>query len=155
MFTDSSFSQLFSLLHIEHVIFVSMWSNLTCPVSASEAFFDNLTVEQEFMTGVDTDKVFIVFFFLLGFFLFYDISFYQSKSCVDELWFCRIWVGLTKILRITGLLQVNTYIEDCIAQKDPLIKILRLVCMQSVCNNGLKQKVLDFYKREIIQVEAY
>lgn len=26
-------------------------------VSASEAFFDNLTVEQEFMTGVDTDKV--------------------------------------------------------------------------------------------------
>lgn len=26
--------------------------------SASEAFFDNLTVEQEFMTGVDTDKVF-------------------------------------------------------------------------------------------------
>lgn len=27
--------------------------------SASEAFFDNLTVEQEFMTGVDTDKVFV------------------------------------------------------------------------------------------------
>lgn len=51
-------------------------------------------------------------------------------------------------------LQVNTYIEDCIAQKDPLIKILRLVCMQSVCNNGLKQKVLDYYKREILQVES-
>lgn len=49
--------------------------------------------------------------------------------------------------------QVNTYIEDCIAQKDPLIKILRLVCMQSVCNNGLKQKVLDYYKREILQVQ--
>lgn len=29
---------------------------------------------------------------------------------------------------------------------------MRLVCMQSVCNNGLKQKVLDFYKREILQV---
>lgn len=50
-------------------------------------------------------------------------------------------------------MQINTYIEDCIAQKDPLIKILRLVCMQSVCNNGLKQKVLDFYKREILQVQ--
>jgi hypothetical protein len=48
--------------------------------------------------------------------------------------------------------QVNTYIEDCISQKDPLIKVLRLMCMQSVCNNGLKQKVLDFYKREILQV---
>uniref|UniRef100_A0A8C4YZF6 Vacuolar protein sorting-associated protein 33A n=1 Tax=Gadus morhua TaxID=8049 RepID=A0A8C4YZF6_GADMO len=76
-----------------------------CPV-ASEAFFDNLTVEQEFMTGVDTDKV-------------------------------------------------NTYIEDCISQKDPLIKVLRLMCMQSVCNNGLKQKVLDFYKREILQTYGY
>ena len=50
------------------------------------------------------------------------------------------------------IVQVNTYIEDCIAQKAPLIKILRLVCMQSVCSNGLKQKVLDFYKREILQV---
>ena len=49
-------------------------------------------------------------------------------------------------------MQVNTYIEDCISQKDPLIKVLRLMCMQSVCNNGLKQKVLDFYKREILQV---
>uniref|UniRef100_A0A8C6PLH4 Vacuolar protein sorting-associated protein 33A n=1 Tax=Nothobranchius furzeri TaxID=105023 RepID=A0A8C6PLH4_NOTFU len=76
------------------------------PVSASEAFFDNLTVEQEFMTGVDTDKA-------------------------------------------------NTYIEDSIAQKDPLIKILRLVCMQSVCNNGLKQKVLDHYKREILQTYGF
>uniref|UniRef100_A0A3P9BXI0 VPS33A core subunit of CORVET and HOPS complexes n=2 Tax=Haplochromini TaxID=319058 RepID=A0A3P9BXI0_9CICH len=50
---------------------------------------------------------------------------------------------------------VNTYIEDCIAQKDPLIKILRLVCMQSVCNNGLKHKVMDYYKREILQTYGY
>uniref|UniRef100_A0A8C1Y922 Vacuolar protein sorting-associated protein 33A n=1 Tax=Cyprinus carpio TaxID=7962 RepID=A0A8C1Y922_CYPCA len=75
-------------------------------ITTSEDFFDSLTVEQEFMTGVDTDKV-------------------------------------------------STYIEDCVAQKDPLIKILRLVCMQSVCNNGLKQKVLDFYKREILQTYGY
>uniref|UniRef100_A0A3B3QQ14 VPS33A core subunit of CORVET and HOPS complexes n=1 Tax=Paramormyrops kingsleyae TaxID=1676925 RepID=A0A3B3QQ14_9TELE len=75
-------------------------------ITTSDAFFDNLTVEQEFMTGVDTDKA-------------------------------------------------NTYIEDCIARKDPLIKILRLVCMQSVCNNGLKQKVLDFYKREILQTYGF
>ncbi|KAF4113737.1 vacuolar protein sorting-associated protein 33A [Onychostoma macrolepis] len=75
-------------------------------ITTSEDFFDSLTVEQEFMTGVDTDKV-------------------------------------------------STYIEDCIAQKDPLIKILRLVCMQSVCNNGLKQKVLDYYKKEILQTYGY
>ncbi|KAJ7419328.1 Vacuolar protein sorting-associated protein 33A [Willisornis vidua] len=71
-------------------------------ITTSEDFFDNLTVEQEFMSGIDTDKV-------------------------------------------------NNYIEDCIAQKHPLIKILRLVCLQSVCNSGLKQKVLDHYKREILQ----
>ncbi|XP_027627996.1 vacuolar protein sorting-associated protein 33A isoform X2 [Tupaia chinensis] len=71
-------------------------------VTTSEDFFDKLTVEQEFMSGIDTDKV-------------------------------------------------NNYIEDCIAQKHPLIKVLRLVCLQSVCNSGLKQKVLDYYKREILQ----
>ncbi|KAJ3603720.1 hypothetical protein NHX12_028461 [Muraenolepis orangiensis] len=81
-------------------------AELVQDITTSEAFFDNLTVEQEFMTGVDTDKV-------------------------------------------------NTYIEDCIAQKDDLIKILRLVCMQSVFNNGLKQKVFDFYKREILQTYGY
>ncbi|XP_019362823.1 PREDICTED: vacuolar protein sorting-associated protein 33A [Gavialis gangeticus] len=75
-------------------------------ITTSEDFFDNLTVEQEFMSGIDTDKV-------------------------------------------------NNYVEDCIAQKHPLIKILRLVCLQSVCNSGLKQKVLDHYKREIIQTYGY
>ncbi|GCC24014.1 vacuolar protein sorting-associated protein 33A [Chiloscyllium punctatum] len=75
-------------------------------ITASETFFDKLTVEQEFMSGIDTDKV-------------------------------------------------NSYIEDSIAQKEPLINILRLVCMQSVCNNGLKQKVLDYYKREILQTYGY
>nr|XP_055178413.1 vacuolar protein sorting-associated protein 33A isoform X2 [Nyctereutes procyonoides] len=75
-------------------------------VTTSEDFFDKLTVEQEFMSGVDTDKV-------------------------------------------------NSYIEDCIAQKHPLIKVLRLVCLQSVCNSGLKQKVLDYYKREILQTYGY
>ncbi|XP_053135694.1 vacuolar protein sorting-associated protein 33A isoform X1 [Hemicordylus capensis] len=75
-------------------------------ITTSEDFFDNLTVEQEFMSGIDTDKV-------------------------------------------------NTFIEDCIAQKHPLIKILRLVCLQSVCNSGLKQKVLDYYRREILQTYGY
>uniref|UniRef100_A0A8C6V4V0 VPS33A core subunit of CORVET and HOPS complexes n=1 Tax=Neogobius melanostomus TaxID=47308 RepID=A0A8C6V4V0_9GOBI len=50
---------------------------------------------------------------------------------------------------------ILTLTRYCIVQKDPLIKILRLVCMQSVCNNGLKQKVLDYYKREILQTYGY
>lgn len=60
-------------------------------VTTSEDIFDKLTMEQEFMSGIDTDKV-------------------------------------------------NNYIEDCIAQKHSLIKLLRLVCLQSVCNSGAQTK---------------
>lgn len=63
-------------------------------------------------------------------------------------------LGDAELSPVGILLQVNTYIEDRIAQKEKLTKILRLMCMQSVCNNGLKQKVLDYYKREIFQVSA-
>ncbi|XP_063227243.1 vacuolar protein sorting-associated protein 33A isoform X2 [Bacillus rossius redtenbacheri] len=51
--------------------------------------------------------------------------------------------------------KIHPYIEDCIAQKIPLIKVLRLVCMQSVTNSGLKAKVLEHYKREIIQTYGF
>ncbi|XP_052224605.1 vacuolar protein sorting-associated protein 33A-like isoform X2 [Dreissena polymorpha] len=50
---------------------------------------------------------------------------------------------------------VNPYIEDCIGRKEPLVKILRLLCIQSFCNNGLKPKVLEFYKREIVQTYGF
>lgn len=49
----------------------------------------------------------------------------------------------------------NTYIEDCIAQQKPLLKVLRLLCIQSLTNSGLKPKLLDYYKREIIQTYGY
>uniref|UniRef100_A0A2K6DRC4 Vacuolar protein sorting-associated protein 33A n=1 Tax=Macaca nemestrina TaxID=9545 RepID=A0A2K6DRC4_MACNE len=67
-------------------------------VTTSEDFFDKLTVEQEFMSGIDIDKV-------------------------------------------------NNYTEDCIAQKHSLIKVLRLVCLQSV--------FLEYYKREILQTYGF
>lgn len=74
-----------------------------------------------------------------------------------------IWLWLYLVLRSQSrccyasvlCFQVNSYIEDCIAQKHPLIKVLRLICLQSVCNSGLKQKVLDYYKREILQVSIF
>ncbi|XP_071447108.1 vacuolar protein sorting-associated protein 33A-like isoform X2 [Hetaerina americana] len=72
----------------------------------SEEFLDSLQKEQEFMNGIDTDKI-------------------------------------------------HPYIEDLIAQKVPLIKVLRLLCIQSVTNSGLKPKVLDHYRREIIQTYGF
>jgi len=43
----------------------------------------------------------------------------------------------------------NDYIESMICNQKPLEKILRLICMQSAAASGLKQKVLDGYKKEI------
>ncbi|CRL07306.1 CLUMA_CG020285, isoform A [Clunio marinus] len=44
----------------------------------------------------------------------------------------------------------NDYIENMIYKQKPIEKVLRLICMQSAAGNGLKQKVLDSYKKEII-----
>lgn len=43
----------------------------------------------------------------------------------------------------------NDYIESMICNQKPLEKVLRLICMQSAASSGLKQKVLDGYKKEI------
>ena len=51
--------------------------------------------------------------------------------------------------------KINTYIEDCISRKESITKVLRLICLQSQVNNGLKGKVLDFYKREIVQTYGF
>ncbi|XP_039752536.1 vacuolar protein sorting-associated protein 33A [Pararge aegeria] len=48
--------------------------------------------------------------------------------------------------------KVCSFIEDLIAQKAPLTKILRLICLQCVTGSGLKPKVLEYYKRELVQV---
>lgn len=51
--------------------------------------------------------------------------------------------------------KANSYIEDLIAQQEPLLKVLRLICIQSITNSGLKPKLLDYYKREIVQTYGY
>ncbi|PIK51654.1 hypothetical protein BSL78_11464 [Apostichopus japonicus] len=68
----------------------------------TDVFMDSLQVQQEFMNGIDTDKI-------------------------------------------------NSYVEDSIAKKEPLINVLRILCLQSVTNDGFKPKVFDFYRREILQ----
>lgn len=43
-----------------------------------------------------------------------------------------------------------SFIEDMLAKKCPLINVLRLICMQCIAGSGFKQKVLDYYKRELV-----
>lgn len=51
--------------------------------------------------------------------------------------------------------KVHPFIEDSIAKKQPLLRVLRLLCLQSLANSGLKLKVLEHYKREIIQTYGF
>ena len=44
---------------------------------------------------------------------------------------------------------------DCIAKQDPILKIFRLICLQSLCNDGLRKTVYESYKKEIIQVYGF
>lgn len=51
--------------------------------------------------------------------------------------------------------KVCPYIEDFICKQEPLTKILRLICLQSSTNSGLKPRVLEHYKREIIHAYGF
>eukprot|EP00048_Salpingoeca_helianthica_P023237 m.23195 g.23195 ORF g.23195 m.23195 type:complete len:593 (+) comp8436_c0_seq1:30-1808(+) len=51
--------------------------------------------------------------------------------------------------------KTNEYVEDCIARKEELTKVLRLVCLHSVLCNGLKPKVFESYRRDIIHVYGH
>lgn len=46
----------------------------------------------------------------------------------------------------------SSYIEELIARKAPFKTVIRLICMQNIAGSGLKQKLIDYYKRELVQV---
>ena len=48
-----------------------------------------------------------------------------------------------------------TYVETAIAKRSPLLKVLRLLCLYSLTNNGLKAKQFDFFRREILQTYGF
>ncbi|KAF9336837.1 hypothetical protein BG006_007208 [Podila minutissima] len=45
------------------------------------------------------------------------------------------------------------YIEEMINKQVPIVQVLRLLCLYSLVNNGLKPKQFEFFKKEIL--EAY
>ena len=49
----------------------------------------------------------------------------------------------------------HAYIDKCIGCKQPLTKVLRLVCLQCIANNGFKAKLFDYYRREIINAYGF
>uniref|UniRef100_A0A5K4FAI0 Vacuolar protein sorting-associated protein 33A n=1 Tax=Schistosoma mansoni TaxID=6183 RepID=A0A5K4FAI0_SCHMA len=51
--------------------------------------------------------------------------------------------------------KAHPFIEECILRGAPIEEVLRLICIQSFCNGGLKQRLLDYYRNEIIQVYGF
>jgi len=49
----------------------------------------------------------------------------------------------------------NDYIEECIGRQQPLVKILRLLALQSLANDGIKPNNYDLYKRELLQTYGF
>jgi hypothetical protein len=46
------------------------------------------------------------------------------------------------------------YIEELIDKQEPIVKVLRVLCLMSLVQGGLKAKVLEHFKREIIQASS-
>lgn len=70
----------------------------------------------------------------------------SSDTFLDELG-CE-----QEFLMCSNIDKPNPFIEDLMAKQAPLRNVLRLMCMQSIASSGLKPKVLDYYKRELVQV---
>lgn len=57
-----------------------------------------------------------------------------------------------EFLLCADLDKASTFIEDLIAKAAPLRTVIRLICMQCIAGSGFKPKVLEYYKRELVQV---
>lgn len=70
----------------------------------------------------------------------------DSYDFVDEL-MCE-----QEFLLYSDVDKASPFIEDLIAKKASFTTVIRLICMQCISGSGLKPKLLDFYKRELVQV---
>ena len=60
--------------------------------------------------------------------------------------FRKLWQEERRILEGGN---AQTYIEDAIARQKPLVRVLRLLCLQSLIGSGLKN--CEFFKTELLQ----
>lgn len=56
-----------------------------------------------------------------------------------------------ELLQEDKLNRVLPEVDNKLLRQENPLHILRLICLQSMINNGLKPKVADYYKREVIQ----
>ncbi len=52
---------------------------------------------------------------------------------------------------VTSAVEIDSFIDGLISKASPVHLPLRLLCLQSVCGGGLKQKRLDQVKKDLVQ----
>lgn len=50
---------------------------------------------------------------------------------------------------------VEEYIEACIAKNEPMVSVMRLMCLHSLTQGGLRQKKFDHFKREFLHTYGF
>ena len=70
-------------------------------------------------------------------------EFFEKLNCQNEL-LASLWVD-----------KPNTYIMACMSKGDDIFKVLRLICIHCVANNGFKVALLETYKREIVRAYGF
>jgi len=51
--------------------------------------------------------------------------------------------------------EIHKYIEECILQREPIEKVLRLLSLLSLTHDGLKKVQFDQYRKDILQVYGF
>lgn len=67
-------------------------------------------------------------------------------------------MNFVKLLDIVAGIATNKepeYIEEMINKQAPLTQVLRLLCLYSLVNNGLKAKQFEFFKKEILETYGF
>lgn len=62
--------------------------------------------------------------------------------------------GLVDLVAGVELAKQEEAIRDLINQEIPIKTVLRLLCLYSVITGGLKPKVFEEFKRDLLQVSA-
>ncbi|KAI8970174.1 Sec1-like protein [Mycotypha africana] len=76
-----------------------------------------------------------------------------SHTVTDE--FNRVLEVQQNVVAGIDSIKEAEYIEEMIDKQKPLVQVLRLLCLISLTQGGLKQKNFDHFEREIVQTYGY
>lgn len=79
----------------------------------------------------------------------------QLSEVVSSETFRQILTAEQQLIMSQQTEHAQVYIEQAIACSEPFNRVLRLLCLQSLVCNGIKTKMFESLKRELLQVYGY